>query len=379
MPTTRARAAKIAWSLAIVVAAASAGILVDWQAPGIGRYTRDWLVRARGPLPVPEEIVVVAIDEPSMARFGRFPWSRQVIARTIDALAAAKPKVIALDVLFTDPTTQEDDDDLARSIGRAGNVVVAGDFVDFPVHGRPPSEAMEHGGPSGWLPPLPAIERAAASVGHVNAQTELDGIVRQVAVRLADDDGRSYRSMPVEAVRIADGTPEEGITDLQDALLVGPRTIRLDTAPPPVAIIPSAADPVPPRVLHGGRMNLDYIGPAGSFGPVTHSLADVLAGRVPAEKFRGKFVLIGATAASLGDRVASPFVRYTDARADQHGALMPGVEVLANAIHVILSSRYYTVPSDGAAFLWGATVALLTLLLLEWAQGGRLRVVPRAQ
>ena len=71
-----------------------------------------------------------------------------------------------------------------------------------------------------------------------------------------------------------------------------------------------------------------------------------VAGRVPAEKFRGKFVLIGATAASLGDRVASPFVRYTDARADQHGALMPGVEVLANAIHVILSSRYYTEPSD---------------------------------
>jgi signal transduction histidine kinase/CHASE2 domain-containing sensor protein len=357
MSTTRARAAKIAWSLAIVVAAASTGILVDWQAPGIGRYTRDWLVRARGPLPVPEDIAIVAIDEPSMARFGRFPWSRQVIARTIDALATAKPKVIALDVLFTDPTTQEDDDNLARSIGRAGNVVVAAQLTDSPVHG----------GPSRWLPPLPAIERAAAGVGHVNAQTELDGIVRQVAVRLADDDGRSYRSMPVEAVRIADGTPEEGITDLQGALLVGARTIRLDTAAPPVEIVPSAST----RVLHGGRMNIDYIGPAGSFGPVTYSLADVVAGRVPAETFRGKCVLIGATAASLGERVASPFVRYTDARADQHGALMPGVEVMANAIHVILSARYYTEPSDLAAFLWGAAVALLTLLWLEWAQGGR--------
>ena len=96
-----------------------------------------------------------------------------------------------------------------------------------------------------------------------------------------------------------------------------------------------------------------------------------LPGRVPAEKFRGKFVLIGATAASLGDRVASPFVRYTDARADQHGALMPGVEVLANAIHVILSSRYYAESSDTGGFSVGAAVALLTLLLLEWAQGGR--------
>ena len=345
----------------IVVAAASTGILVDWQAPGIGRYTRDWLMRARGPLPVPEDIAIVAIDEASMARFGRFPWSRQVIARTIDALAAARPKVIALDILFTDPTTQEDDDNLARSIGRAGNVVVAAQLTDSPVHG----------GPSRWLQPLPAIERAAASVGHVNAQTEQDGIVRQVAIRLADDNGRSYRAMAVEAVRIADGTPEEGITDRQDALLLGARTIRLDTSPPPIAIVPSASTQVTPQVLHGGRVTIDYIGPAGSFGPVTYSLSDVVAGRVPAEKLRGKYVLIGATAASLGERVASPFVRYTDARADQHGALMPGVEVLANAIHVILSSRYYTEPSDLAEFLWGATVALLTLLLLEWAQGGR--------
>ena len=95
MSTTRLRAAKIAWSLAIVLASAAAGLLVDWQAPGIARYTRDWLMRGRGTLPIPDDIAIVAIDETSMARFGRFPWSRQVIARTIDSLATAHPKVIA--------------------------------------------------------------------------------------------------------------------------------------------------------------------------------------------------------------------------------------------------------------------------------------------
>ena len=48
MSTTRLRVAKIAWSLAIVLASAAAGLLVDWQAPGIARYTRDWLMRGRG-------------------------------------------------------------------------------------------------------------------------------------------------------------------------------------------------------------------------------------------------------------------------------------------------------------------------------------------
>jgi PAS domain S-box-containing protein len=340
-----------------LLASASAGILVDWRAPGVGRYTRDWLMRLRGALPIPDDIAIVAIDEPSMARFGRFPWSRQVIARALDSLAAAHPKVIALDVLFTDPTTQEDDESLARSVGRAGNVVVAAQLTDSPVHG----------GPSRWLLPLPSIERAAAAVGHVNVQTELDGIARQIAVRLADDSGRSFRAMAIEAVRIADGTTEEGITDTQRALLLGSRTILLDTSPPSAVLEPTEST----RVLHGGRMAIDYVGPAGSFNPVTYSLADVVAGRVPPEKFRGKYVLIGATAASLGDRVASPFVRYSDARADQHGALVPGVEVLANMLNVILQSRYYSETPDMSAFLWAGLVALLTLMLLEAAQGGK--------
>src|SRR5215471_17466739 len=217
MPS-RARAAAVS-TIAIVLVSACAGLGVDWRAPGLARYTRDWLMRARGPLPVPEDIAIVAIDEASVSRFGRFPWSRQVMARTIDSVATAKPKVIALDVLFADPTTQEDDDALARSIGRAGNVVVAAQLTDSPVHG----------GPSRWLLPVPAIERAAAAIGHVNVQTELDGAARQVAVRLADDSGRAILAMPIEAVRLADSTPEEGVTDAPGALLLGPRSILLDS------------------------------------------------------------------------------------------------------------------------------------------------------
>ena len=178
-------------------------MFVDWNAPGLGRYARDWLMRARGPLPVPDDIAIVAIDEASMARFGRFPWSRHVIARTIDALAAAHPKVIALDVLFTDPTTQEDDEMLGP-LHRTRRQRRGGGAADrFAGAWRT----------SRWLLPLPAIERAAAGVGHVNVQTEQDGAARQISVRLADDAGRAFLAMPVEAVRVADNTPEEGVTD----------------------------------------------------------------------------------------------------------------------------------------------------------------------
>jgi two-component system phosphate regulon sensor histidine kinase PhoR len=116
-------------------------------------------------------------------------------------------------------------------------------------------------------------------------------------------------------------------------------------------------------------MNIDYIGPAGSFAPHTFSLAEVLDGKIPPGSLRGKYVLVGATAASMGDRVASPFVHHADVRGDQHGALMPGVEVLANALNTILRSRFYTTTPDWLAFLFAALAAAMILGLLAMAQG----------
>ncbi len=357
----RAKAAGIAGAVAIVAVSAALGVMVDWRAPGIGRYTRDWLMRARGPLPAPSDIAIVAIDEPSIARFGRFPWSRQVIAKAVDAIAAAQPRVIALDVLFPDPTVQDDDDALARSVGHAGNVVVAAQLIESPVHG----------GPSTWLLPLASIRYAAAAVGHVNVQTELDGTARQIEARASDDAGETIRAMAIEAVRIADRTPDQGVMYTPRALLLGARTIPVAASQAPVLIAETQGAAHLPLVLHGGRVNIDFIGPGGSFGPQTYSLADVVQGSIPADQFHGKYVLVGATAGSMGDRIASPFVHHSDEHADQHGALMPGVEVLANEVNTILRGRFYSDPSGWATFLWAALIAAATLATLEATQGGR--------
>src|ERR1017187_3100049 len=91
---------KVVWALAIAVVSASLGMLADWRAPGIARYARDWMIQARGSLPVPDDIAIVAIDEPSIARFGRFPWARALSARAIDVIVAAQPKAIGVDVLY---------------------------------------------------------------------------------------------------------------------------------------------------------------------------------------------------------------------------------------------------------------------------------------
>ncbi|MCX6622922.1 MAG: ATP-binding protein, partial [Acidobacteria bacterium] len=75
--------------------------------------------------------------------------------------------------------------------------------------------------------------------------------------------------------------------------------------------------------------------------------------------------LIGVTAASAGERFPSPFMHLADLQGNQHGATMPGVEVLANALNTILRGRYYGPVTDWLAFCWAALAAALTLFVLQ--------------
>jgi hypothetical protein len=58
------------WFILIVALAMIAGMICEWRAPGLGRYAQDSLMRARGTLAVPDDIVIVAIDEESISRLG---------------------------------------------------------------------------------------------------------------------------------------------------------------------------------------------------------------------------------------------------------------------------------------------------------------------
>ena len=345
-------------TLAIIVLAASLGMLVHWEAPGLDRYAHDWLMAARGPLPAPDDIAIVAIDEPSMARFGGFPWPRSIMARTLDVLSWAQPKAIALDVLYADPSSPDQDQQLARAVARAGNVVVAAQLADPSVPG----------GPAAWLSPLPKIRQSAAAVGHVNVLAESEGVARALLIRVSDDSGNSLRALAIETVRVGDHTPEDEVTEAPGLVMLGSRRIPIQTEAPSVVLAESPGAPSP-QVMRPSRMAVDYIGPTGSFAHSTFSLVDVVDGRVPAARFRRRYVLIGATAASMGDRLSSPFVHHADLRADRHGTLMPGVEVLANALNTILRSRFYAEVSDWPVFFCAAFVAALTLGLLAVSQG----------
>ena len=351
-----ARTAALAQLLGIAAVSALLGMFVSWRAPGLDRYAADWLMRLRGPLAAPEDIAIVAIAEASIARYGRFPWQRSVLARAVDAISAGQPAAIAIDVLFVDPTTPAEDDALANSIRKAGNVALAAQLVE-----------AQAGGGAQWLGPCPAIRQSGAGTGHVNVLAESEGAARELLVRMADDRGSALLALAVETVRIGERVPSGAVVDTGAVLGVGPRSIPIEAAGRVAAIGGPAGARA--EVMRAGRMAIDYIGPTDSFAAHTYSIADVLDGRVPPQTFHGHYVLIGSTAASIGERFPSPFTHLADSRGNQHGALMPGVEVLANALNTILRGRFYARPSDAASFLLACLAAAATLIALNVAQG----------
>src|SRR5262245_39736319 len=70
--------------------------------PSLERKAYDLGVTATARAPS-DKIAVIGIDDQSLANIGRWPWSRDVLAKMTDKLAAASPKAIGYTVLFAEP------------------------------------------------------------------------------------------------------------------------------------------------------------------------------------------------------------------------------------------------------------------------------------
>src|SRR5262249_26981841 len=116
---------RLACCVVIVLVSTSIAIGFSWRVTDLDSAARDLIPRMHGATCPSPEIVIGAIDESSIRRLGRFPWPREYMARALERISAARPKVIALDVLYSEPTTPGNDEALVTAIKQAGNVVAA--------------------------------------------------------------------------------------------------------------------------------------------------------------------------------------------------------------------------------------------------------------
>jgi CHASE2 domain-containing sensor protein/anti-sigma regulatory factor (Ser/Thr protein kinase) len=219
---------------------------------------------------VSDTVLILAIDEPSLAAIGRWPWSRVRLAEVLERLADAGSGPVLLDVILSEPQQDDPAADarLAAAIARHGRVVLP---VFMPAGDAPA------------VRPLPAFA-AAARLGHAQA--------------LVDSDGVSRRYLPVEHAQ--------------------------RTAYPHVSawLTPGGAVPATPALAGEAARLVPFAGPPGHFPRVP--VIDLLAGRVDPARWRGRTVLLGATATGLGDNLATPLAGV--------GGSMPGVEFVANIV-----------------------------------------------
>ena len=69
---------------------------------------------------VNKDVVFVAIDEPSVNRFGRWPWDRSVIAKGLRHLSQADS--VMVDMIFSEPTTPKEDENLSDALASIASV-----------------------------------------------------------------------------------------------------------------------------------------------------------------------------------------------------------------------------------------------------------------
>lgn len=311
------------------------------------------LFRLRGQLPPPDAIVIVAVDDTSLQRIGRWPWPRSIVAGALDSISGAQPRAIGLDIIYAEQSDAFDDDLLAQSITNSGRVVLPAQLIEVKPESAANYSAMT------WLRPLPEVAAAAAGLGHAHAAPDVDGMLRSIQLSKADDQAHRLWAFGLEVVRVAERIPAGDFEEESGALRFGPYRIPLrdemnQSSVPGVTI------------FRPNEMLINYIGPTGSFRQ--YSIADVLDGVIPPAAFADKIVLIGAVSPSMGDTRVSPFMHYGADRR-QGGQEMPGVEVNANIINTIRNRLWLKPVSDWLAFLAALTVVLCSVFAIKWLDG----------
>ena len=272
-----------------------------------------------------ERILVVAIDEKSLAELGRWPWSRRIHAQLVDALSAADARGIALDILLSEPALYDPEGDalLAQALGRSHKVVL-------PVFAEP----QQQNGPLVELLPIPEFAASAAALGHVDMALDSDGVARSMFLRAGL--GTPHWPSLALALHQLDNEPTTS-----DGELPGLRNTQAGTA----ALQDWVRD---------HEVLVPYVNPPDGFKRVSYS--DVVNGRVPAASLKGRWILVGVTAAGMGGDVATPGWHANAPR-------LSGVDYQANALNMLLQDNAIVPLSTPVQILLSIFLILLPLLL----------------
>ncbi len=350
---------------------------IRWFA-GLETGSLDLRFRLRGARPPGSETTIILVDDRSLESLGRWPLSRTLFARALEILRHSGAKVVAFDLLFTEPdepvpadlrqmaraaaealpvgatdplraalqrlADSDRDNRFAAAIRACGNVLLPIGFSFAAGPGEEPSWLAASAyarfdqspispvfplRPKAAVLPIAPLATAAAGLGHTTLAYDRDGVPRYdyVALPFAGD---FLPSLPIRAAALY-----LGVAWPQVALALG-AGVRIGEL-----MVPSD------RAM---RLLINYRGPPRTFP--AFSFADLLAGRVPTASLTGDIVLIGASFVGSRDSYPQPFGNTP----------MTGIERTANIIDTILSRDFISSVSSGWMIVVIAAVLLIAAL-----------------
>jgi adenylate cyclase len=323
--------------------------------------------------PQRQPVVIVDIDDASLAAVGQWPWPRSRLARLIEATSELGALAVGLDIIMPEadplsPGILIDDrpdlppllrDELARQpsndailaetlrrvpsvVGRAGMSVR--ESSDRPSRGQTPVRvdgdlSIAHvPAYDGHLTSVSPIEAAASGRGYLNDARDTDGVVRAVPLLLTVR-GELAPSFALELLRVAGGAPLYSVYGGPH----GARGIQIGTS-----FIPTDPD---------GRIRLYYAVPDAMDRRRRVSALAILHRELEANGLANHVAIIGVTGIGIADVVATPIA-----------ALMEGVEVQAQVIENIL---------DGTRLVRPLVAAWLELALFLSVAAALIAFMPR--
>jgi adenylate cyclase len=321
--------------------------------------TLDWRfqARAKSDPPAHSKVLVVGIDEDALAKFGRWPWPREIHGRLMTLLGARPPAAVAFDLLFTEPSgdpvmDQKFGDGLAllpSSITAAAAETLenkpkftaeyAGNTKAITRFQGDPARLI--GNDTGLLPVQIIAE--SSHVGFVNSPPGSDGVRRQLplVVRCGT---RVFPSLVLQALLQSEGLDTDAVE------VIPGRHVRV-TGPQKTWEIP---------VDEQGQMTINYRHPDSfTFFPYAGLVAQLEThqGKEWPKNFppvEGQVLFIGQSAAGLSDLGPTP-----------HSPQTPLVLTHANALSNILSQDFITQSDIRIVIAAWIILALLTILVLR--------------
>jgi CHASE2 domain-containing sensor protein/signal transduction histidine kinase len=284
-----------------------------------------------------KDIVIITIDDSSLEKLGAWPWPRSIHAQLLKQLLKTQPKNIAINILFSEPSNDTNQDQELESALLALKNAKIPVYLPVSSTGIPDTSSTHQN--LQLNQPIPQLASAVEGLGHTLIHLDEDGKVRKMYLWEGNTASPLWPSLALQMSRVEKNNYFESQINLNKRL----QQIQKLYPPELMQTYPQWSLQAPMYLPFSNNEN--HIS--------KYSYAKILNNEIQLEELNGKHIFIGATAVGIGDQYPSPL--------DGNYSLMPGIEIHATALDGLLNDKLIKKVNSNL------TLIVAFIILLVWS------------